>query len=320
MEAVVGDAIDMSIAGHTRRRYAAAWERYSVWCRSLGEEPLPVTEDKALAYVAVLAGEGLKAGTVKYHLAGLRMAQIKAGMRAPDWSTMDRLTQLKKGLARMEAVGGGSPQAREPVKWVHMRAMQSAWRSKGERGTMLWAAACMCFFGCLRAGEALAPESGEFDAKAHLSWEDVQLDKAKSPGWIRVRIKESKTDRMRVGAYVTLHRTDRDICPVRAVLEFMVCRSGTRTLLLGEGRRESHQTWVRGGSPKGPRGEWDSRVGYLWAQLPHWGSYGCGCGRSVGRRSESSGEIDEPRIQGLHKERGGGPGLLGKKVDGVIQG
>ncbi len=224
MEAVVGDAIDMSIAGHTRRRYAAAWERYSVWCRSLGEEPLPVTEDKALAYVAVLAGEGLKAGTVKYHLAGLRMAQIKAGMRAPDWSTMDRLTQLKKGLARMEAVGGGSPQAREPVKWVHMRAMQSAWRSKGERGTMLWAAACMCFFGCLRAGEALAPESGEFDAKAHLSWEDVQLDKAKSPGWIRVRIKESKTDRMRVGAYVTLHRTDRDICPVRAVLEFMVCR------------------------------------------------------------------------------------------------
>ncbi len=214
----------MSIAGHTQRRYASAWKRYLGWCRSLEEEPLPVTEDKAMAYVAVLVRAGLKAGTVKYHLAGLRMAQIKAGMRAPDWSTMDRLAQLRKGLARMEAVGGRVTLVREPVKWVNMRAMHSVWRGKGERGKMLWAVACMCFFGCLRAGEALAPESGEFDEKAHLTWGDVQLEKAKSPVWIRVRIKESKTDRLRVGASVTLHRTDRDICPVRTVLEFMVCR------------------------------------------------------------------------------------------------
>ncbi len=125
VEATVGAAIDMSIAGHTQRRYASAWKRYLGWCRSLEEEPLPVTEDKAMAYVAVLAREGLKAGTVKYHLAGLRMAQIKAGMRAPDWSTMDRLAQLRKGLARMEAVGGRVTLVREPVKWVHMRAMHS---------------------------------------------------------------------------------------------------------------------------------------------------------------------------------------------------
>ncbi len=212
------------------------------------------------------------------HLAGLRMAQIKAGMRAPDWSTMDRLAQLRKGLARMEAVGGRVTLVRKPVKWVHMRAMHSVWRGKGERGKMLWAAACMCFFGCLRAGEALAPESGEFDKKAHMTWGDLQLEKAKSPVWIGVRIKESKTDRLRVGASVTLHRTDRDICPVRAVLEFMVCRgSGPGPFFTGGGggsltRRdfvvEVRKALVERGIPEsGISGHTVSASGQLWLLL-----------------------------------------------------
>ncbi len=49
VEATVGAAIDMSIVGHTQRRYASAWKRYLGWCRSQEEEPLPVTEDKAFS-------------------------------------------------------------------------------------------------------------------------------------------------------------------------------------------------------------------------------------------------------------------------------
>ncbi len=170
------------------------------------------------AYVVALVRDGLRVKTVKYHLAGLRMAQIKAGMAAPEWGAMSRLAQLRKGLARIEALGEKEKLRREPVKWSHMLAMKAVWKAKGERGTMLWVAACTCFFGCLRAGEALAPERGEFDEKAHLGWEDVQMEDAASPRWIRLRIKESKTDRLREGAFVTLPRTDLEICPVRAVL------------------------------------------------------------------------------------------------------
>ncbi len=217
-------AIDMSIAARTRQRYASARRRYEAWCGGLDEEPLPVTEEKAVAYVAVLARDGLKDTTIKHHLAALRMAHIKAGLPAPDWGAMCRLAQLRKGLVRMEVVGGKDALVREPVEWRHLVAMRDAWRNKGLKGKMLWAAACMCFFGCLRAGEALAPESGEFDEKAHLSWEDVMLEGVESPRWIKVRIKESKTDRLRVGASVTLHRTGMEVCPVRAVLEYMACR------------------------------------------------------------------------------------------------
>jgi len=94
--------------------------------------------------------------------------------------------------------------------------MKKAWCDDGRKGKMLWAVACTCFFGCLRAGEALTPEGVQFDAKAHLAWEDVQLEDAPSPRWIRLRIKESKTDRLRAGEFVALQRTDGCICPVKS--------------------------------------------------------------------------------------------------------
>ncbi len=64
-------------------------------------------------------------------------------------------------------------------------------RKMGDKGVMLWATACLCFFGCLRAGEALAPEKREFNPKVHLGWEDVELEDIRSLSKIRVRIKES---------------------------------------------------------------------------------------------------------------------------------
>ncbi len=224
MEEAVGAAIEQSVAEPTRRRYAAVWRRYEAWCKRVDETPLPITEEKATAYVVTLARDGLKSGAIKYHLAGIRMAQVKAGMAAPCWSAMDRLAQVRKGLARMEATNGKERLRREPVRWHHLIAMKAAWSDAGRKGKMLWAAACACFFGCLRAGEALTPEGVQFDAKAHLTWEDVQLEDSPSPRWIRLAIKESKTDRLRTGELVTLQRTTGDICPVRAMLQFMIAR------------------------------------------------------------------------------------------------
>ncbi len=52
-----------------------------------------------MAYVVALTRDKLRVASVKHHLAGMRIAQIKAGMAAPDWGAMARLTQLRKGLA-----------------------------------------------------------------------------------------------------------------------------------------------------------------------------------------------------------------------------
>ena len=224
MEEVASFLLDQGLSEATRRRYDSAWRRYSAWCEGLKEVPLPVTEEKATVYVATLACGGMKAATVKFHLAGLRQAHIRAGLTPPEWGKMARLAQTRRGLERYEATNSAGELVRHPVKWQHMKALRDEWGAAGEKGRMLWAAACLCFFACLRAGEALAPEQGEFDEGAHLTWRDVEVGKWNDKETIRVKIKQSKTDRLRKGAFVVLESTNGGICPVKAMLEFMVDR------------------------------------------------------------------------------------------------
>ena len=84
---------------------------------------------------------------------------------------------------------------------------------------MLWAAMCLCFFGLLRAGKAVAPETN-FDASQHLTYADI-LDDVAHPKQLQVNIKQSKTDPFRLGVKVWIGRTGGDLCPVVAILSYM---------------------------------------------------------------------------------------------------
>ena len=89
---------------------------------------------------------------------------------------------------------------------------------------MLWAVVCMCYFGCTRAGEITAPERGSFDPRAHLTFKDVMVDNADKPRMITVTIKVSKMDQFREGVDIHLGWTGQKLCPVAAVLAYLVRR------------------------------------------------------------------------------------------------
>ena len=94
---------------------------------------------------------------------------------------------------------------------------------------MLWAAMCLCFYGFLRAGEAVAPVDGKFNPSQHLSYADVAVDNVRQPSYLAVQIKQSKTDPFRKGVQVIIGRAGSPLCPVVAILAYMVLRK------LGEG-------------------------------------------------------------------------------------
>ena len=98
---------------------------------------------------------------------------------------------------------------RQPANWDHI---------------MLWAACCLGFFGFLRSGEMTAPEDGKFDPGQHLSFSDIAVDSPSSPKTMSVRIKQSKTDPFRLGVTIFLGRTDTVLCPVGALLSYLVMR------------------------------------------------------------------------------------------------
>ncbi len=53
---------------------------------------------------------------------------------------------------------------------------------------------------------------------------DVMVDNPLSPSWLEVRIKASKTNPFRQGIFLFIGRVTSDLCPVSAMLAYMVVR------------------------------------------------------------------------------------------------
>ena len=65
-----------------------------------------------------------------------------------------------------------------------------------------------------------------FDKGAHLSPADVSVDDKHNPSVMCIRIKASKTDPFRQGCNVFMGKTGKALCPVVAMLAYLVVRKG----------------------------------------------------------------------------------------------
>ena len=140
-------------------------------------------------------------------------------------SGMVRLEQVMRGIKSTQARAGIRGAVRLLVTLDILRKLKAVCEPHRD-GVMLWAAAALCFFAFLRAGERKVPPDIEYDQAAHLSFEDVAADSLERPEVIRVRIKASKTDPFRVGVDVFIGKTGDELCPVMAILTYMVARGG----------------------------------------------------------------------------------------------
>ena len=89
---------------------------------------------------------------------------------------------------------------------------------------LLWAACCLTFFGFLRCSEFVVPSQAEYDPSTHFSLSDIAIDSTISPSMVQVTIKQSKTDPFRKGVTLSLAKTDKEICPVLAILPYLALR------------------------------------------------------------------------------------------------
>ena len=80
------------------------------------------------------------------------------------------------------------------------------------------------FFGFLRAGEVVVPSASDYDPALHLSHGDVRAENTTTPQYLEIQIKASKTDPFWRGVSIYLGRGSCDLCPVAAVLNYMVQR------------------------------------------------------------------------------------------------
>ena len=87
---------------------------------------------------------------------------------------------------------------------------------------MLWAASTTTVFDFCRSGEVTVQCESKFDPQMHLCFSDIAVDNALSPNTISIKLKHSKTDQFRKGVKLVMGRTNDDLCPVTALLPYLI--------------------------------------------------------------------------------------------------
>ena len=210
----------------TQNTYASAKKRFVSFCERFNVPPLPVSEEKLCNFASFLATEGLSHKTIKCYLSGVRNLQLAFGLKDPEVGRMARLQQIIRGIKFDNGKRRVPCQSRLPITPNILSMIHKVWENSQEQSaaSLLWAAACLAFFGFLRTAEFTVPSVQSFDSACHLCLEDVAVDNSEHPSRLYVFIKQSKTDPFRQGCTLVLGRTKKVLCPVASMMAFLVIR------------------------------------------------------------------------------------------------
>lgn len=217
------------------------------FCKAGGFRAVPASEPVLCRFVSHIAEAGLKFRTIKVYLSAVRFLHIAEGEGDPFGPSLHRLHYILQGVRRVEAEKGTEKRPRLPMSPDILRKMKAVWEAEPRSDAiMLWAACCLGFFGFLRSGEMTVPADNTYDPACHLSRKDIAVDDPANPGVLRVTIKQSKTDPFRKGIDLFIGKTSADLCPVKALLKYLVVRGKKEgpLFVFGDGRFLTRQRLV----------------------------------------------------------------------------
>lgn len=151
-----------------------------------GWKPFPAAEQTLCLFVAKLNRRGIAGSSVKVYLAAIRYLRLHWGLGIHIYPLVQaRLCNKKKTTCQRR-------KPRLPITPATLHQLRAVGGKLGDtfNARMLWAAACMCFFGFLCSGEVVVPSTK--DPAVHLSEGYVRVDNIANPTYIEVSIKVSR--------------------------------------------------------------------------------------------------------------------------------
>ena len=212
------------LADLSHKTYLTSEKRFLRFCNDFSLRPYPISENILCYFVTFLWQQGLSAATIKTYLSGVRQMQIAGGYADPHINLMPRLRQILKGVDVTRAKQGSNRRPWLPITPNVLRRIKRVWASPTHSHKLLWLACLIAFFGFCRSGEITIPQKGAYDPKVHLSFRDVAVDQAPRPMVVSLLLGRSKTDQSSRGVKIILGRTDHDLCPVGALMEYLMVR------------------------------------------------------------------------------------------------
>ncbi len=162
---------------------------------------------------------------------------------------MARLEGVTRGIKMSQAKKAVKVPKRLPITLVILKGLfpHIVRSSPADHDQLIiWAAACICFYGFFRAGEITVPSDAAFDPTAHMCFEDVSLDSVVNPQCLTLHLKSSKTDPFRKGVDVAIGRSRGQACPIVALLAFLAKRGNNPGFLFrfADGRLLTKQRFI----------------------------------------------------------------------------
>ena len=134
-------------------------------------------------------------------------------------SKMPQLEYVVRGLKSTAT----AKHTRLPITPDILRRLKGVWLTwQNQRdASMLWAAVTMCFCGFLHSGEVVVRSQM---GTTHRLNSALVMSESTVPQTqcIEIQIKSSKTDPFWMGISIYLGRTNNELCPVAASLDYMV--------------------------------------------------------------------------------------------------
>jgi len=90
---------------------------------------------------------------------------------------------------------------------------------------MMWAICCTAFFGFLHCSDFTIPSQLIYNLAAHLLIEYLAIDSTTTPAVVKLTIRQSETNTFRKGVDLYLGKTETDLCPILAILPYLVVRT-----------------------------------------------------------------------------------------------
>lgn len=222
----LNDALDAAQAyakasksANTVRAYRSAYADFCQWCETVERSPLPALPETLAAYLAHLAEQGRKAGTIRHRLAAIAAAHRAKGLEAP--TTDFRVRAVHGGIRRRLGTRPNqkAPATASAIAKMLKRVPADTLAGKRDRALLL-----IGFGAALRRSELVA-----------LNVEDIET----AAEGVIVTIRKSKVDQEGRGATVAVPN-GRKLMPVAALRDYVSAANlsaGPLFVRIGKGDR-----------------------------------------------------------------------------------
>ena len=210
----------------TRKAYQVGFQAYKAFCTNTNRQRI-ATSEATLLFITYLADWSCSPSTIKVYLAAIRNAHEAQGAHKHFMeASTPCLQQVMKGIQREHATATRH-RIRKPITIpIMLQIQQMLSKVPSHHNLMIWAVCCTAYFAFLRCSEFTTPSQTAFNPNIHLTLKDVAVDCRASPKTVAITIKCSKTDQFRRGHTIYLGRTGHSICPVQAMIAYLVVRGG----------------------------------------------------------------------------------------------